>query len=428
MAQLLPGWSSPPAMGIPKQDVERWHSHAHWRMSSLPQEPMDECPPKDPVKKQVRFCIDEDLGDDPTLPTDLTNFLEGDSAEEWHNTQSPPFPWPWIPHSHLAMMATSTIPHTGGAHPKAPVRPSAPAWSQSKSWLKGMPDTVNHPNQWIKAEMDRVGNHPHWWKEIRDLKRYTLESALKRYTIDRNLSEPEALYFSWWQAVALRLPLAQQEASGQWDSPPCFHGLHLQDFLSHVDASRMRNFCTIMHKNPSPSKTTSMLCREVRGSNWVPLWCGARAPEVHSPFDMSKQGQDSGSFTSGVNWATDPEPPPPWRRKPPSWGGTGAVGGSRIYPSRNIQKLLSLRNLPSKLMLWVPLLLQIPTMTCPGKQRDPSKGLSPKAHNPWPWYHQWLGPGLPQEEQGDTWLLVGIPVHLLPGCWAPQWHPCPRPS
>ena len=64
------------------------------------------------MKKQVRFYIDEDLGDDPTLPMDLTNFLEGDTAEEWDNTPSSCIPLTVDPHSDLAMMATSATPST----------------------------------------------------------------------------------------------------------------------------------------------------------------------------------------------------------------------------------------------------------------------------------------------------------------------------
>ena len=64
-------------------------------------EPMDECPPKDPLKKQVRFNLDNDVGDDPSLPTDLATFL-GDTAEEWNNTLSPFAPLtmdlPQLPH------------------------------------------------------------------------------------------------------------------------------------------------------------------------------------------------------------------------------------------------------------------------------------------------------------------------------------------
>ena len=61
------------------------HTKGH---SPLPLEHMDECPPEDPMKKQVGFHVDEDLGDDLTLPKDLTNFLEGDTAEEWDNAPS----------------------------------------------------------------------------------------------------------------------------------------------------------------------------------------------------------------------------------------------------------------------------------------------------------------------------------------------------
>ena len=185
------------------------HTHTHTKgCPPLPQELMDECPTEDPVKKQVRFHKDEDLGVDPTLPMDLTIFLEGETAEEQDNAQSPSIPLtvdpPQLP-CHDGHLCCPT--HIGGAHPKAPVKPSAAAQSQSKYQLKGMPDPVDQSNQWSKAEMDRVGYHPCWWKEIRTLKRYTLESALKKYTIERDLSEPEALYFSWWQAVAFRLPL-----------------------------------------------------------------------------------------------------------------------------------------------------------------------------------------------------------------------------
>ena len=53
---------------------------------------MDECQPKESVMKQVRFNLDEDLGDDPSLPTDLTTFLEGGTAKEWDNAPSPSVP------------------------------------------------------------------------------------------------------------------------------------------------------------------------------------------------------------------------------------------------------------------------------------------------------------------------------------------------
>ena len=43
--------------------------------------------------------------------------------------------------------------------------------------------------------------------------------------------------FVLWQAVAFRLPVAQQEASRWWDAPPWLSGLHPQDFMPITDAS-----------------------------------------------------------------------------------------------------------------------------------------------------------------------------------------------
>ena len=60
-----------------------------------------------------------------------------------------------------------------------------------------------------------------------------------------DLSEPEALYFSQWKAVAFRLPHTQPEALGWWDSPPSFHRLCTHDILPHTDASGMRDFQTM---------------------------------------------------------------------------------------------------------------------------------------------------------------------------------------
>ena len=106
----------------------------------------------------------------------------------------------WEPQCHSTLME--------GAHSKVPVKPStAQCWPQCQ--IKGIPDPVNLPCWWIKAEMDRVGAHPHWWKEISAFKKYTLEGTLKRYTVGEDLKEPKAFYFSQWQDAAFRLPLLQ---------------------------------------------------------------------------------------------------------------------------------------------------------------------------------------------------------------------------
>ena len=50
---------------------------------------MKECIPKDWKKKQVRFDVWDNLGSDPTLPTELTTFLAGGTAKEWEDTPHP---------------------------------------------------------------------------------------------------------------------------------------------------------------------------------------------------------------------------------------------------------------------------------------------------------------------------------------------------
>ena len=56
------------------------------------QELMEECPPEDQTKKQVRVYVEEDLDNGPTLPTDLTTFLVGGTVEEQDNAPCPSIP------------------------------------------------------------------------------------------------------------------------------------------------------------------------------------------------------------------------------------------------------------------------------------------------------------------------------------------------
>ena len=137
------------------------------------QESMEEHPPKQWIKKQVWFNTDEELGDDPTLSQDQTTFLVGGTAEEQDDAPSPSTPLPVDPPGPPTSEGSLHHPtYLGGAHLKVPAKPSA-AQSQSQSWLKEIPDPVNHPSQWILAQMDKVRAHPHWWKEIRARKKFT---------------------------------------------------------------------------------------------------------------------------------------------------------------------------------------------------------------------------------------------------------------
>ena len=118
-------------------------------------------------KKQIRFDVDEELGDDPTLPPGLTLFLAEGMAKEQDDAPScltpMPVDSPWPPPSKGPLHHSDC---TGGAWPKVPTKLST---AQLRSWSrpKGGPDLVNHPCWWVLWEMNRIGGHPDWWKEIR---------------------------------------------------------------------------------------------------------------------------------------------------------------------------------------------------------------------------------------------------------------------
>ena len=164
--------------------------------------------------------------------------------------QAPLLSCSWIPHSHLPVRAPQHEPtHKRGAYQRVPTKPST-AQSQSQSQLKGMLNPVNHPSWWILEEMDRVGVHPHWWKEIRASKKFTMRSGPRGHIIWENISKPKALHYVWWPTVAFRLPLTQQEASGWWDALPLLCGLCPQDFLSHANTPSTGDFHTVRQEKP----------------------------------------------------------------------------------------------------------------------------------------------------------------------------------
>ena len=156
------------------------------------------------LKKQVRFNVGGDLGNDPKLPQGLTLFLAEVAAEEWDDTNGPYTPMPkdspQLPPSEDPLHHPT---HTGGARPNVPAQPSA---NQSQSWLQPRleePDPVNHLHRWIHAEMEKI-THPQLVEELKPSGRVCMVIHLIR----ESLSDSEALQWACWQAVAFRLPLA----------------------------------------------------------------------------------------------------------------------------------------------------------------------------------------------------------------------------
>ena len=214
VAQMLHG-RSPPTTEIQQmqeQGAVRWYPT-----------PTEEKPPR---KKQVRFDMDKELGEDPTLLWGLTLFLVEGTTKEWDNAPSPSTPCLWIPMSTPNKGPQHCPIYTGGARPKVPMKQSA-GWSWS--WPQSRPnrelDPVNHPCRWIHAEMERT-RHPHWCKEFKASGRVSMGSQIIR----EGLSDSEALHYVQWQSVAFRLPATQQEALGV-GCPTWLSGVCPEDFM-----------------------------------------------------------------------------------------------------------------------------------------------------------------------------------------------------
>ena len=53
------------------------------------QTPVAEYPPFSPLQKQAQFNLGDNLGEAPSLPTDLANFLGGNAGNEWNDAHHP---------------------------------------------------------------------------------------------------------------------------------------------------------------------------------------------------------------------------------------------------------------------------------------------------------------------------------------------------
>ena len=184
-------------------------------------------------RKQVQFEVDEELGNEPNLPSDSTLFL----AEVQPQSEVT------LPVYLLSCPPTKSPQHscalTGGAWPKVlAVMPHGQSHSQSQMRPEEeRPDPVNYPHWWIADEMSWSSNpNPHWWREIKACG----GTSLGAHIVFMGHNDPAAQHFALQQVATFRLPVAKQEASWWWDAPPTLHGLHSQDFLPAL--SNPQNF------------------------------------------------------------------------------------------------------------------------------------------------------------------------------------------
>ena len=325
---------------------------------------MEECPPKQWMKKQVRFKVEEELGNDPTLLLDLTTFLMGDDAPR------PSTPLPLGLHGCLPTKAPSTIPLAQeGPSPRSQLNPPL---LDPHHGSKGCCTQWPHPNQWILAEMNRARVNPHWWKDIRASKRLTMGSV----TMRECLNTPEALHYAWWQVAAFRLPLTQQEALGWWEASPWLCRVCPQDFLPNTEASGTRDFWTVRGENPGLSPCTAGLCRKVRVPTRVLCDVAWELQRCIAP--LLRLSRDNIVEASLLNpQARNVEPPPHQRRKPSSW----------------VRNLSCWRPQRLHIKTWLPPL--------PEDKEIPVSDWSP------PDPHYWVDQDLCGERQKGTWLVEG---------------------
>ena len=191
------------------------------------------------MRKKVQFDVEDDLGEDPHLPVNLTSFLQRATADQWKTLQAKLLFWPWTLHEYLGMMTTSIIPSTWA---EFTLRPLTKLQVLVNPDLQRDARPNNPPRHWIKAEIERAGTCPRWSKDMKAIWTYSFEDPHKVYSIETELIIPEVEYLFQWQTVVFWLLLAQKEVSGWWESPPSVLRLHHWDFISYVDATEMQDF------------------------------------------------------------------------------------------------------------------------------------------------------------------------------------------
>ena len=106
-------------------------------------------------------------------------------------------------------------------------------------------------------------------------------------------NDPAAQYFTLLQvaAAAFRLPVAQQEASGWWDTPPALHGLCPQDFLPPTTASNSQNWVMRQAKMLALAQALQA-CAEASGAKTGILCKAARKLQQCMAPLMTLKGDD----------------------------------------------------------------------------------------------------------------------------------------
>ena len=128
--------------------------------------------------------------------------------------------------------------------------------------------------------------HPHWWREIKA----SGKTSLGAHSVEERHNDPAAQHFTLWQVAAFRLSVAQQGASGWWDTPPALHGLCPEHFFP--PASDAQDFQVIRQEKMLALAWALQACTEASGSKTGILCEAARELQrCMSPL-MTLNGDD----------------------------------------------------------------------------------------------------------------------------------------
>ena len=128
---------------------------------------------------------------------------------------------------------------------------------------------MDHPDDWIWVQMSREGRHPHCWKELKTIYRDCLVG---------DLSNTHTLQLALQEAIALRLPLAQEESSGWWEAPCSLSTLHHWDFLPQKATMSPLNAQEPLSPKNQPSSLMLQVLLPLHPQHQTPVVTSPRTP------------------------------------------------------------------------------------------------------------------------------------------------------
>ena len=133
--------------------------------------------------------------------------------------------------------------------------------------------------------------HSHWWREIKASGKITLGACI----VHMGYTDPVAKHYTLWQVAAIRLHVAQQEASRWWDGPSMLHGaLSTGLFPPASDPPKLPDNQT--GEDTGFGQGNAGLGRGVRSQDRHPMQIPQGTPPVHGPIDDPKWGWCHGNL------------------------------------------------------------------------------------------------------------------------------------